>query len=282
MSGVTLSAFGDEIAEPLEDQLKLLNELKVPGLECRAAWGTNVLRFTDEQAKRVRDLCDEAGIQVRCLGSPVGKSPIVEPIETELANIERLIEVGAILGTTNIRIFSFYPPDTSSNAHYDQYIDDATARLAALTDKAAAAGFTLLHENEKGIIGDTPERCYALVTGVNHPALRLIWDPANFIQVGVADLADRYWDTLGPYVEYIHIKDALLADGKVTPAGEGDGQIPQLLTKLKARGYAGVLALEPHLKIAGHSSGFSGVDGMTIAVNALRKVMGETGLAEAL
>ena len=281
MSGITLSAFGDEIAEPLEQQLKTLNDLNVPGLECRAAWGTNVLRFSDEQAQRVRDLCDEAGIHVSCLGSPVGKSPIVDPVATEVANIERLIEIGEILGTKRIRIFSFYPPDTSTNAHYDHYLDETTARLAALTEKAAAAGFTLLHENEKDIVGDTPERCHALVTGVNSPHLRLIWDPANFVQVGVANVTDQYWSLLGPFVDYIHIKDSKLADRSVTPAGEGDGQLAQLLTKLKERGYDGVLALEPHLKIAGHSSGFSGADGMTIAVNALRKVMAETGLAEA-
>jgi len=64
------------------------------------------------------------------------------------------------------------------------------------------------------------------------------------------------------------------------PAGEGDGQLPLLLSKLKDAGYQGVLALEPHLKIAGHSTGFSGADGMRIAVTALRKVMAEAGVTE--
>ena len=44
--------------------------------------------------------------------------------------------------------------------------------------------------------------------------------------------------------------------------------------------YKGVLTLEPHLKTAGHSSGFSGPDGMTLAANALRKLMAETGCQE--
>lgn len=281
MAAVTLSAFGDEIAEPLEDQLDLLKTLNVNGLECRTAWGINVLRLTDEQARRVRQLCDDAGIVVRCIGSPIGKSPITDPIETELANLDRLIDLGAILGTRNIRIFSFYPPDISTNTHYDQYVSETIDRLGQLTEKAASAGYTLLHENEKEIVGDTPERCQALLAGVNSPHLRLIWDPANFVQVGVENLTERYWDTLSPYIGYIHIKDARLADGTVTAAGEGDGQIPQLLTRLKDAGYAGVLALEPHLKVAGHSTGFSGTEGMTYAVNALRQVMAAAGLEEA-
>lgn len=281
MAAVTLSAFGDEIAEPLEDQLDLLKTLNVNGLECRTAWGINVLRLTDEQARRVRQLCDDAGIVVRCIGSPIGKSPITDPIETELANLDRLIDLGAILGTRNIRIFSFYPPDISTNTHYDQYVSETIDRLGQLTEKAASAGYTLLHENEKEIVGDTPERCQALLAGVNSPHLRLIWDPANFVQVGVENLTERYWDTLSPYIGYVHIKDARLADGTVTAAGEGDGQIPQLLTRLKDAGYAGVLALEPHLKVAGHSTGFSGTEGMTYAVNALRQVMAAAGLEEA-
>lgn len=281
MAAVTLSAFGDEIAEPLEDQLDLLKTLNVNGLECRTAWGINVLRLTDEQARRVRQLCDDAGIVVRCIGSPIGKSPITDPIETELANLDRLIDLGEILGTRNIRIFSFYPPDISTNTHYDQYVSETIDRLGQLTEKAASAGYTLLHENEKEIVGDTPERCQALLAGVNSPHLRLIWDPANFVQVGVENLTERYWDTLSPYIGYIHIKDARLADGTVTAAGEGDGQIPQLLTRLKDAGYAGVLALEPHLKVAGHSTGFSGTEGMTYAVNALRQVMAAAGLEEA-
>jgi sugar phosphate isomerase/epimerase len=279
---VILSAFGDEIAEALEEQISVLRDLKVHGLECRAAWGTNVLKLTNEQAKEVRRQCDNSGIIVRCIGSPIGKSPIADPIEKELANLDRAIEIGEILGTKNIRIFSFYPPDTSTNEHYDQYVPETIDRLGRLTEKATSAGFTLLHENEKGIVGDTPERCHALLSGVNSPNFRFIWDPANFVQVGVEKLTERYWDLLSPYIGYVHIKDSRLADRKVVAAGEGDGQIPELLARLKDAGYDGVLALEPHLKTAGHSSGFSGPEWMGYAVNALRGVMEQVGLAEAV
>ena len=182
----------------------------------------------------------------------------------------------SILGTQNVRVFSFYPPTDD----FDQYVDDATDRLAALTEKASSQGYQLLLENEKGIVTDTPERCHAVLSAIDSPALRFIWDPANFVQVGVANLTEKYWDLLNGYISLVHIKDALLADGSVKPAGQGDGQVPELLAKLKARGYNGVLALEPHLAIAGHSGGFSGVDGMTLAVKSLRQVMADVGLEE--
>jgi len=276
----TLSAFGDEVDDDLKTQLRTLRDLRIGGLELRGAWGTNVLKLSDEQASAARRLCDEYGVKVKCLGSPIGKTPILDPIEKEETNLKRLFEIGRIVGTRRIRIFSFYPPDTSTNAGYDTYVDQSAARLARLTALAAQEDFLLLLENEKDIVTDTPERCQAVLAKVNSPHLRFAWDPANFVQVGVAGPMSRGWEMLKPYVAYVHVKDAVLADGSVKPAGEGDGQVKELLLGLKEMGYQGVLALEPHLKIADHSGGFSGAEGMQYAANALRKLMTETGCQE--
>ena len=56
----TISAFGDEIAPDLESQLQTLNDLKIPCLELRAAWGQNVLHMSDERVAKARALCDDA------------------------------------------------------------------------------------------------------------------------------------------------------------------------------------------------------------------------------
>jgi len=101
------------------------------------------------------------------------------------------------------------------------------------------------------------------------------------VQVGEAAPTVRGWPLLGDYVGYVHIKDALLADGSVVPAGRGDGQVPELLARLHSAGYHGFLALEPHLAIAGHSGGFSGAAGMACAVEALRTLLHQGGYPEA-
>jgi len=269
----TISAFGDEIADDLATQLRVLRELEIGYLELRGAWGKNVLRLTDEEAHTVRSLCDQHGIGVSAIGSPIGKSPLAEPLAEELANLERVIAIGRIVGTQRVRIFSFYPPDLSSNAQYDQHLPAVIARLQHLAEAAGHAGVELLLENEKGIVGDTLARCHALLQAVDHPALTFAWDPANFIQVGEAQVTEDGWPRLGDRIGYVHIKDALLATGEVRPAGEGDGQIGLLLTQLREHGYQGFLALEPHLTVAGHSSGFSGPEGMARAVAALRQLL---------
>ena len=33
------------------------------------------------------------------------------------------------------------------------------------------------------------------------------------------------YEMLKPYIEYVHVKDARMADGEVVPAGTGDGQL---------------------------------------------------------
>lgn len=272
----TLSAFGDEIATDLEEQLQLLNQLGIYYLDVRKAWGKNVLHLEDEEISHVRQVCADYGVGVACIGSPVGKSPITQPIEQELANLTRLCQIGEGLGCRYIRVFSFYPPD----ADPDRYVEEAVGRLARLAELAEREGFILLLENEKGIMGDTLVRCHALMSGVNSPYLRFLWDPANFVQVGEAEVTQRGWPLFADYVEYVHIKDAHLEDGSVCAAGEGDGGIKELLFHLWERGYQGFLSLEPHLKHAGHSSGHSGVEGMTYAVQALRALMAQAGCME--
>ena len=77
---------------------------------------------------------------------------------------------------------------------------------------------------------------------------------------------------LKPYTVHIHIKDAKLADGKVVPAGRGDGDIAPILADAYRSGYRGFLSLEPHLAAHGQFSGFSGPGLFQTAAAALREV----------
>ena len=271
-----ISAFGDETAVDFEEQLNILQRLRIPMIDIRAAWGVNCSVFTDEHIASIRQICEQYGIDVACMGSPIGKSPIQDPVDIESERLKRIGDIAHQLGTRNIRLFSFYPVAENDDAAMATAIE----RLGVLTEIAAANDLLLLLENEKGVVGDLPENCLRIMQAIESPHFRFIWDPANFVQCGAAEQIDTWWDDLHPTIGYIHIKDALLADKSVTVAGDGDGQLKELLTRLKAKGYAGVLSLEPHLLEARHSSGFSGEDGMALAVGALRKLMAEVGIEE--
>lgn len=271
-----ISAFGDEIAVDFEEQLLVLKQLDIPLIDIRAAWGINCSQFTGDHIEDIKALCSQHGIAVSCMGSPIGKSPIADPIDVESERLKTIGETAHQLGTRNIRLFSFYPEGDVDDAATQESIE----RLTVLTEIAAQNDLQLLLENEKGVVGDLPERCLQLMRAIDSPHLRFIWDPANFVQCGAVEQVDHWWEELHRYIGYIHIKDARLADYSVTLAGEGDGQLPELLTRLQETGYEGVLSLEPHLLEARHSSGFSGADGMEAAVGALRELMAAAGIAE--
>jgi hypothetical protein len=55
----------------------------------------------------------------------------------------------------------------------------------------------------------------------------------------------KAWDALSPYVEYMHIKDAL-KDKRVVPAGYGVGNVEKIIDMYQKQGGT-VLTLEPHL-----------------------------------
>ena len=96
---MTISAFGDEIAEDFEEQLRVLNQLGIPLIDIRAAWAVNCSLFTGEHISRIKGLCAQYGIAVACLGSPIGKSPITEPLEIECERLKRIGDTAHQLGT---------------------------------------------------------------------------------------------------------------------------------------------------------------------------------------
>jgi 3-dehydroshikimate dehydratase len=264
-----LSAFGDEIAADLEEQLTILARHNIRHLELRSAWSVNVANLDAAQVERVADVLRERNFKVSAIGSPIGKIKITDPVEPELARLERVISIAKQLGTAYIRVFSFFiPPD----ANPADYREEVLQRMAAFVKLAQHHDVVLLHENEKDIYGDTAERCLDILQTLNSPHLRLTFDPANFVQCGVKPFSEAY-PLLSAYIAYVHIKDALFANGQVVVAGAGDGEVEQLLEILADRGYQGYLSFEPHLAASGTFSGFSGHQLFEQAVTALKTLL---------
>jgi sugar phosphate isomerase/epimerase len=271
---VVLSGFADEISPDLDEQLAVLGGESISHLELRSVWSTNVADLDDAQVARLRRQLRESGVQVSAIGSPIGKIGIDAPFEPELERLRRVADVAAALGTTMVRVFSFFIPRGRDPESYRNEVIDRMAALAAL---AARRGLVLAHENEKEIYGDRPERCADIITTVGSPALRATFDAANFVQCGVRPHSEAY-ELLRPYLSYVQVKDALSATGEVVPAGQGDGEVRETLAALRDSGFAGYLSLEPHLVMVGRFGGFSGADGFRIASGALKGLLGELSI----
>ncbi|MBT2594219.1 sugar phosphate isomerase/epimerase [Arthrobacter sp. ISL-72] len=269
-----LSGFGDEIDPDPAVQAAVLLALGASHIEVRSAWGTNVSELEPQQVAALKEILDEKGLKVSAVASPIGKVDVSLPVEHELDRLRRIISVANGLDTRYIRIFSFFRAEDRSA---EDIRDDVMARMGALAALAAEAGVVLLHENEKGIYGDTPERVLDIMTTVDSPALRVAWDNANFVQVGVKPYTEGY-AMLRPYLEYFQVKDALADTGEVVPSGEGDGELDATIAALEADGYTGFASLEPHLASAHELGGFSGPVAFGVAARAFAALAAKNGV----
>ena len=266
----TLTGFADEISPELDQQLETLAQESIRCLELRTVWNTNVLDLTDVELERVRSAVGERGVGISSIGSPIGKVPIAAPFGPHLEHFRRALHAAHVMKAHYIRVFSFFIPEGHEP---DLYREEVLERMGTLASEAADSGITLLHENEKEIYGDVPSRCVDILSGVDSPALRAAWDAANFVQCGVHRPYTEGFESVRPYVEYVHVKDALADSGRVVPAGEGDGEIRETLSALRASGFDGFFSLEPHLASSGRYSGFSGPDLFRRAAGAFKDLL---------
>lgn len=248
-----ITGFSDEISPDFSLQLEEILKLGIAYIEIRGVNGKNIVDHSLEEVKLIKAEMDKAGIQVSAIGSPIGKIQITDPFDPHFETFKHTVEIAKLLQTNYIRLFSFFMDQGTAPDHRDEVIK----RLKTLVTYAESQGVILLHENEKDIYGDLPDRCLDLYNAMNSPNFKLIFDPANFVQCGVETYPDAFGQ-LKDKVIYYHIKDALAGTGQVVPSGKGDGHLREIITELKNDGYQGFLSLEPHL---GDFVGFSDLEG---------------------
>ena len=238
MENIRIYAFSDEASADIDKQIKALIRNNLQGMEIRNVDGTNVSDITTTKAKEVKNKLDANGLSVWSIGSPIGKISLTDNFGKHLDKFKHTLEIAKILGSHNIRLFSFYPPKLKNP---DNYKNEVIDHLGQFCEIAKEYDILLCHENEKGIYGDTAERCLEIHKAL--PDLKGIFDPANFVQCGVDTL--KAWEMLKDYIYYMHIKDAL-PSGFVVPAGKGAGNVQKIAQEYISLGGTN-FTIEPHL-----------------------------------
>ena len=279
MAKFIITGFADEIDSALSVQMDVLDRLDIHYIETRGIDGKNISEYTPAEAKTIHARLADRGFAVSALGSPIGKIGVNDPFAPHLDNFRRLIDVAHELDTRYIRMFSFYTPQGEDPAACR---DEVMQRLSALVEANRGSGVTLLHENEKAIYGDTPERCLDILKTFDGEIL-CTYDPSNFVQCGVDN--EAAFRMLAPYIRYLHVKDSVYVHNSERvdhgfenvsdahrPAGQGDGKVAWILSQLAQSGYEGFASIEPHLSNNPNVPG-TGADKFAAAAAALRGLL---------
>jgi len=273
----------------------------------------NVMKLTKSEIIRLRHFEDEYGMNVASIGSPIGKVKLLDvedgtknpyiPFEKYLAKDVHLVcELAHAFETKLIRGFSFYHPRGSDPR---EHLAQTTDQLGQIAEACHRSDLTFGLEIEANLVGQSGDLMAELHRRVNHPALVTVFDAGNIISQGFTpDETFQQYLAMKPSIGWVHIKDyhdpqlvgrtEHVDEDKLkhfVPANMGDSGherilrdfaevIPQLEEKLSKRGIPGVvLDLEPHLKGGGQFGGFSGPDGMGVALRGLCRVLDHVGIA---
>jgi sugar phosphate isomerase/epimerase len=279
----------------------------------------NVQHVVDLDAKQYQTLRKrhaEYGLQVTSIGSRLGKVklrdepdashnrfvPFAKYLKTDVA---ATLRAAGELETKLIRGFSFYPPLGADPA---PYVPQAVEQLGRIVELCAKQGLVYGLEIEPNLVGSTGPLLAKLARQVDQPNLVLIFDGGNVACQNKNALACfSEYQAMRPYLGWMHVKDYHIdADSQWTgavdeerlrnfvPADRGDSghelvlrdlreHLPRLERRMKKLGAPGFfLEAEPHLKGGGQFGGFSGPDGMGVAVRALCRLLDYVGIAYSL
>ena len=135
MAEFVLSAFADEGGKTIEEQIKALKSNGLTHIEPRGINGVNFSTYSVEEAKELRKILDDNGIGVSALGSPFGKIDITADFTEHFDLFKKNVELACILGTENIRMFSFYLRDGQSRDEARGEVIDKLGRLVDVADQ---------------------------------------------------------------------------------------------------------------------------------------------------
>lgn len=283
-----LGVISDEVSNDFIEALDWIQAEGLKYVEIRMVDGINVANLSDEQVEWVHKEVVNRRLCISALASPLFKCALdpsrpveagdrfgqaEESVDAHFAKLDRTIEIAQKLGTSLIRIFSFWREREPA-----EYADVVAAHLSKAADIAAQHNVTLLLENEGSCNGGYAFEVASLVRKVNSPNLKALWDPGNEA-LGEHWSYPRVYNEVKDLLAHVHLKDALIESGgkpSCVPIGTGSVPYVQQILDLENAGYKGLYVIETHYMPPGGSK----MEGTKQSLEGLRKLFSHPTLTE--
>ncbi len=255
-----IAAITDEFSPDLDRAARSMAAIGMTGAEFRMLSGKNIVDLTDKEVDQAAALAKSYGLEVISIASPLLKCVLPDAPEVDarfqqdvfasrhtFAGQPRLaaraFEIAAITGARIIRVFTYWRTVRPEEC-FSRIVD----ALGGLAEQAAAQGVTIGLENEHACNIATGEETGKLLAALDHPALKVVWDPANALVAGENPFPEGYARIPAGRIVHVHAKDCRVHDHKAEwlPLGEGSVDWPGQIAALERDGYTGWISLETH------------------------------------
>jgi L-ribulose-5-phosphate 3-epimerase len=255
-----IAAITDEFSPDLNCAIPLLQEIGMTGAELRVVNGKNIMDLSDEELRTAKDSLESAGMQVISIASPLLKCvlPNAADVDSRFQHdifaskhtfedqprlTEHAFKLAEFFGARIIRVFSYW-----RTVQPERCFDAIVNALSNLAQKASAHNVIIGLENEHACNVGTAAESAKVLAALDHPNLKLVWDPANALVGGENPFPFGYNLLPKKRVVHVHAKDCHMEGHTPVwgPLGtrhvDWKGQISALLSD----GYRGYLSLETH------------------------------------
>lgn len=242
-----VSFITDEFTQNFDEAISFALDYGLQGIELRSVDNRPIHEFSLDEVSVWKEKLDAAGLKVSNLSGSFNKCDMVPSLmKAELTKLEKLCRIAEILECHTIRGFTFFR--TGEQAVPAQEIIPLFVPAEQI----------LRHYGKMLILEADPS-----VNTTNHAAMAevlehldgsyfgAVYDPGNclFDPKREHPFPDGY-EAIRPYLQHVHIKDAVYKDGEPICLAPGRGLVgyTEVLKRLQADGYSGWLSLEPHYR----------------------------------
>ena len=255
-----VAAITDEFSPDLAVAVDSMAALGMTGAELRMIFGKNVVDLTDEELDRALAIVRGRGLEIVSIASPLLKCALPggltvdarfqqdsfasrHTFEDQARIAAHAFEIARRAGARLIRVFSYWRT-VKPRECFDRIVE----ALGNLANQASRHGLTIGIENEYACNISTGAETARLLAALDHPHLKVVWDPANALLSGEDPFPEGYGRLPPGRIAHVHAKDCWIENHKIAwaPLGEGIIDWKGQVAALARDGYTGWISLETH------------------------------------